>query len=278
LAWYDYEFGPRLSAAERRHRGEREVARRKKKGLAVEPVTIEGRAIAQTFWGKAWCEHLESFSDFENRLPRGRTYVRSGSVLHLGVGPGRIDAVVQGSALYEVSVNVTPLTRPRWKGIVSRCAGQIDSLVDLLRGKISRAIMQVVTDRDKGLFPAPSQIQMECSCPDHAQMCKHIAAVLYGIGARFDQRPELLFTLRKVDHLELLSAGTEAPGPARRSDARGFAEGELTSVFGIEIDTGGEGLAPPKKARRKEQVPAAKGGEGAFAASIGRETESLIGK
>jgi uncharacterized Zn finger protein len=237
LAWFEYR--PYVSAAQRRQSASRELARRKKKGLPVEPVTIEGRTIARSFWGKAWCDHLEGYSDYANRLPRGRTYVRSGSVLHLGVSPGRIEALVQGSSLYEVSVNVTPLPRPRWKAVVAACSGKVDSLVELLRGKLSGGVMRVVTDRDRGLFPAPSQIQMECSCPDWATMCKHVAAVLYGIGARLDERPELLFTLRKVDHLELLSAPS-APRTGRREDALTLAPGDLASVFGIEIESQSE--------------------------------------
>jgi uncharacterized Zn finger protein len=256
LAWH--EFPPYVSAAERRRRVAREVARRRKKGLAVDPVSIEGRAIARTFWGKAWCEHLEGYSDFANRLPRGRTYVRNGSVLHLGVAPGRIEALVQGSELYDVTVTVAPLSRPRWRKVVNACAGQIDSLVELLRGQLSRGVMQVVTDRDKGLFPAPAHIRMECSCPDSALMCKHIAAVLYGIGARLDGRPELLFTLRKVDHLELLSAGTNAPSPVGRSDARIIAQNDLERVFGIEIERqeGGAVKSPRRRRRRPDtEIP-----------------------
>jgi uncharacterized Zn finger protein len=239
LAWYEYP--PYVSAADRKRRVAREAAKRKKAGLPVEPVTIAGRAIAQTFWGKAWCAHLESYSDFANRLPRGRTYVRNGSVFHLGVAEGRIDALVSGSEVYEVSVRIAPLSRPRWKGIVGACAGQIDTVVELLKGKLSGGVMQVVTERDRGLFPAPSQIEMECSCPDAAYMCKHLAAVLYGIGARLDARPDLLFTLRKVDHLELLSAAARAPGKPRRKGSKAIAAADLGDVFGIEIDPGGEG-------------------------------------
>jgi len=249
LAWYEYR--PYVSAARRRQSASRELAKRKKKGLPVEPVTIEGRTIARSFWGKAWCDHLEGYSDYANRLPRGRTYVRNGSVLHLGVGPGRIEALVQGASLYEVSVNVTPLARPRWKAVVDACSGKIDSLVELLRGQLSHGVMRLVTDRDKGLFPAPSQIQTECSCPDWATMCKHVAAVLYGIGARLDERPELLFTLRKVDHLDLLSASVTGPGPARREDAAAIAPGNLASVFGIEIES-----QPEKGVRRSMSRPA----------------------
>jgi len=243
MAWHDYP--PYVPVAERRRRAAQEVAKRRKKGLSVEPVTIEGRAIARSFWGKAWCVHLEGYSDYESRLPRGRSYVRNGSVLHLNVGPGRIDALVQGTALYEVSVDVTALAKPRWKNIVGACSGQIDSLVELLRGKVSDGVMRVVTDRDKGLFPAPAQIRFSCSCPDWASMCKHVAAVLYGIGARLDARPELLFLLRKVDHLELLSAGVVSSGPARRADARAIAASDLGSVFGIELES-----EPKERAQR----------------------------
>ena len=261
MAWYEYP--PYVPAAERRRRAAREVEKRRKQGMTVEPVAIEGRAIARSFWGKAWCHHLESYSDYENRLPRGRTYVRNGSVLHLTVGPGRIDALVQGTALYEVCVTVTPLPRPRWKGIVVACSGQIDSLVELLRGKLSDGVMRVVTDREEGLFPAPHQIQLDCSCPDSATMCKHVAAVLYGIGARLDERPELLFTLRKVDHLELLSAGTTArAGPTRRADARAIATSDLGDVFGIEIEgepTKGVERAQPPRAKRASAGPAGGG-------------------
>ena len=253
MAWY--EFRPYVSAAEKRHQAAREVTKRGKKGLAVEPVTIEGRAIARTFWGKAWCDHLESYSDYANRLPRGRTYVRNGSVLHLGVGPGRIEALVQGSKLYEVSVNVTPLANPHWKNIVRACAGQIDSLVELLQGKLSRGVMQVVTDRDRGLFPTPSQIRLKCSCPDWATMCKHVAAVLYGIGARIDERPDLLFTLRKVDHLELLEAGTRAPSARGSTAVRTLAPSDLENVFGIDIDVREDGAARRPRARASRRVP-----------------------
>jgi uncharacterized Zn finger protein len=235
MAWYDYP--PYVPVAERRRRAAREIEKRRKKGEKIEPVAIEGRTIARSFWGKAWCGHLESYSDYANRLPRGRSYVRNGSVLHLSVGPGRIDALVQGTSLYEVTVEVASLGKPQWKRIVGACSGQIDSLVELLRGRLSDGVMRVVTDRDKGLFPAPRQIELRCSCPDSAGMCKHLAAVLYGIGARLDDRPELLFTLRKVDHLELLSASTKSPRTKRRADEREIAEGDLGSVFGIEIDS-----------------------------------------
>jgi uncharacterized Zn finger protein len=241
-----FEFPPYVPVAQRRARIAREIAKRTKKGIAVEPVSIEGRLIAKTFWGKAWCDHLEGCSDFANRLPRGRTYVRNGSVLHLTVGTRRVEALVQGSELYKVSVEIASLPKPRWKAIVSACGGQITSLVELLQGKLSAGVMKIVTHPDKGLFPAPTQVEMRCSCPDSATMCKHVAAVLYGVGARLDTKPDLLFLLRGVDHSELIdSAASATVTSAATGTARRLANDELSSVFGIELDTG------PKRSRRR---------------------------
>src|SRR3954471_2001110 len=118
-----YEFKPYVPVAQRRAQAAREVQKRKKKGQDVSPVVIEGRTIARTFWGKAWCENLESYSDYENRLPRGRTYVRTGSVVDLQIAAGRVDARVQGSRLYTVSISVGAVEPERWKAIADACAG-----------------------------------------------------------------------------------------------------------------------------------------------------------
>jgi len=230
---------PRKSAVQRRADAARAILAATRRGKPMSPIVIEGRTIARTFWGKAWCEHLERYCDFANRLPRGRTYVRNGSVVHLTIGRGRVEALVQGTELYDVEVTIAALPKPRWKKIVGECSGQIDSLVELLQGKLSNGVMKVVTDPKQGLFPPEAQIGMECSCPDHAGMCKHLAAVLYGTGARLDTKPELLFLLRGVDHLELLDgAGTAKPKEARRGEGRRkpIASADLSSVFGIEID------------------------------------------
>src|SRR4051812_24365549 len=177
-------WAPYVPVAERRRKAEREMERLRKKGHPIAPVTIEGRTIARTFWGKAWCDNLESYSDYENRLPRGRTYVRNGSVVDLQIEPGKVRALVSGSEIYEVSIDIDPLPARQWAAIKSRCAGQIGSLVELLQGKLSKGVIEIVTDHDGGLFPRPREIHMSCSCPDWAGMCKHIAAVLYGVGAR----------------------------------------------------------------------------------------------
>jgi uncharacterized Zn finger protein len=230
-----FEFRPYIPVAVRRARAAREVEKRKKNGHTVTPVVIQGRTIARTFWGNAWCENLESYSDYANRLPRGRTYVRNGSVVDLQIESGKITAMVSGSELYEVAVTITPLPNKKWRGIKARCAGEISSLVELLQGRLSKGVMEVVTARDGGLFPAPSEITLSCSCPDWAGMCKHVAAVMYGVGARLDQQPELLFLLRKVDHLELIG---EAVPQTRMTSSKGKAtltDSELSAVFGIEF-------------------------------------------
>ena len=186
--WYG-QYPPYVPVAQRRAQAAREVQKRIKKGETVSPVVIEGRAIATTFWGKAWCENLESYSDYENRLPRGRTYVRNGSVVDLQIKPGQITALVSGSELYKISITIAPLPALEWASIKTRCAGQVGSLVELLQGKLSKSVIEIVTAREGGLFPKPREIKKSCSCPDSAGLCKHLAAVLYGVGARLDHTP-----------------------------------------------------------------------------------------
>src|ERR1700674_3718983 len=106
-----YGWGPYVSLAERKRRAGREAEKLRKKGRPASPVTVEGRTIARTFWGKAWCDNLERYSDFENRLPRGRTYVRNGSVVDLRIAPGQVAALVSGSTIYEVRVSVASVPK-----------------------------------------------------------------------------------------------------------------------------------------------------------------------
>jgi uncharacterized Zn finger protein len=241
----DY-FPPYVSAAQRRKLAAEAGAKLRSEGVVLQPVTIEGRHIAHTFWGKAWCDHLESFSDYANRLPRGQTYVRNGSVFHLVIERGTAAARVQGTRLYKVLITIAPLSHQRWKAIKERCTGRISSVLDLLQGKLSDPVMQVVTDRKNGLFPQPREIRMQCSCPDWARMCKHIAAVLYGVGARLDEKPELLFLLRGVDHEELIgvhAAAAVTEAVARGGTGRRIAESKLADIFGVDL------VEPSKPAR-----------------------------
>src|SRR5690349_23413428 len=240
MAHYDWGWRPYVSVAERRRKAAREIEKRRKQGHSISPVVIEGRTIVKTFWGKAWCENLERYSDFANRLPRGRTYVRNGSVVDLQIGPGAIQAFVSGSELYEVAVKVKPVTKARWKAICTDCAGAIDSLVELLQGRFSKGVMERICRQDTGLFPSPREIELSCSCPDWAGMCKHVAAVLYGIGARFDQQPELLFRLHNVDEKELIAgAGTTLPQAKKAPAAsRVLDDEDLSALFGLDIAQG----------------------------------------
>ena len=232
-----YGFAPYVSVGVRRAQAARELMKLRKKGRKLSPVVIEGRAIARTFWGEAWCDNLERYSDFANRLPRGRTYVRSGSVVDLQVEPGRVTALVSGSAMYDVKVTVGPVTRAGWAAICKDCSGAIDSLVELLQGRFSKGVMTRLCQEKAGLFPSPKEILFTCSCPDWASMCKHVAAVLYGIGARLDHQPELLFTLRKVDQQDLIAKAGSGLSKKRKgpSGAKVLASDDLSEMFGIEM-------------------------------------------
>jgi uncharacterized Zn finger protein len=200
-------------------------------------VTIEGRSIANSFWGKSWCTNLERYSDFETRMPRGRTYVRNGSVVDLQIAKGEVTAMVAGSSLYKIKITIAPVKAARWKAICRDCAGEINSVVELLQGRLAKGVMDRVCRQGDGLFPSPGEIKLSCSCPDWADMCKHVAAALYGVGARLDERPQLLFKLRGVDESELLAnagqdlALTKAPAGA----ANVLDNSDIAALFGLDM-------------------------------------------
>jgi len=257
-----YEWRPYVPVAEKRKQAERKLnTLGKKQGRSLSPVTIEGRAIAKSFWGKSWCDNLERYSDVESRLPRGRTYVRNGSVLDLQIRKGEIAAMVAGSELYTIGITVAPVAAARWKAICRDCAGRVDSLVELLQGRLSKGVMDRVCRSGDGLFPAPKEIRLSCSCPDWADMCKHVAAALYGVGARLDEHPELLFALRDVDEHELIAgAGGDDLTLARPVPGAGkvLEDGDLAALFGLEIaETAAadapEPAAPQPRRKRSEK-------------------------
>ena len=233
-----YGWKPYVSVAERRRKAAAEMAKLKKKGHPVSPVVVEGRTIAKSFWGKAWCDNLESYSDFANRLPRGRTYARNGSVIDLRIDPGKVHALVSGSELYSVEIGVHPLEAQAWDAIIRECSGKVASLIELLQGRLSQAVMETVTRRGEGLFPLPRQISLRCSCPDAASMCKHVAATLYGIGARLDDEPELLFRLRHVEPMELIRQAANLPTMAPPGTEGALDSADLSALFGIDLDDG----------------------------------------
>jgi hypothetical protein len=241
-----------VPVAVRRQIAVREAARLVRRGQSLAPVALEGRAIARSFWGRAWCDNLEAYSDLANRLPRGRTYLRQGSVVHLEIGPGTVRALVSGTALYRVGVTIRPLPAARWRAVVKDCAGGIGSLVELLQGKLAGRVLEVLIRPKTGLFPAPREISFTCSCPDRAGLCKHVAATLYGVGARLDAQPELFFRLRQVDQIDLVTAagsGEAIAGPG--GGGKRLAASALGAVFGIELDAPAD--APDRAARSRGQ-------------------------
>ncbi len=238
MGWY-YDFKPYVPVAQRRAKAAKFAEKiAKKDGRALEPIKIDGRAIARTYWGKSWCDNLESYSDYSNRLPRGRTYVRNGSVIDLRIKAGQIDALVSGSEVYKIQITIDKLKPAPWEKIKGDCSQSIQSVMQLLTGKLDKDVMERLARRDQGLFPSPKEIKMRCSCPDGAYMCKHLAATLYGVGSRLDNEPELLFTLRDVDHLELISqaVSSENLDSALESENGEALEGQdLGAMFGIEM-------------------------------------------
>ncbi len=272
-----YEWKPYVPVAVRRARAERTAARAAKSGAALSPVRAQGNKIATTFWGRAWCDNLERYSDFSNRLPRGRTYLRNGSVIDLKIEGGKVNAQVAGSSLYKTVVKVGAVPQSQWKAIGADCAGSIDSVIELLRGKLSQAVMARICKPGTGLFPAPKEISFECSCPDWASMCKHVAAVLYGVGVRLDHEPELLFKLRNVDAAELVAQAGAGLAPRRKSPAahRVLEHAQLADVFGIEMAAGAAlPVVTPAagKARKTPAVTKTRNISSISAAAVARKT------
>ena len=240
-----------VTVAERKKKAERAVEKLRKRNPDIAPVRIEGRTIARTWWGKSWCSNLERYADFANRIDRGRSYVRQGAVLDLRLTGGKIAALVQGSASspYTVKVTIAPLTDEIWQEMVKACIGKIDSLQELAAGKLPKALAELFTLKGKGLFPSPKEIHFSCSCPDGAWMCKHVAAVLYGIGARLDEDSALFFSMRNVKMGELITHSIAeksrdmidkavGSGAGRRSRRVIAPDADLSGKFGVDIDSG----------------------------------------
>ncbi len=254
MSWHYYnDYVP---VAKRRENALKKVEKLKKTGADVQPIgPLPSRGlIAKSFWGKGWCRHMEQFSDYTNRLPRGRSYVRNGAVYHLAIEPKTVTANVSGSSPYELTIHIDPLCPEKWSNIKNECKGKIGSLIELLQGKISDEIMTVVTDPNNGLFPHPHEIRFNCNCPDWADMCKHVAAAMYGIGVRLDTEPELLFKLRGVNLEELIAVDTaidDLTGGKRSRRRRTLQTDDVENVFGIELDDDTPPAPRPRKSKTK---------------------------
>jgi uncharacterized Zn finger protein len=171
---------------------------------------------------------------------------RHRAILDLKISPENITAMVHGSKAnpYQVNIIIKPLSNKTWKTISKTCEGKIDSLEDLLEGKFPEDLADIFTAQGKGLFPAPEEISFDCSCPDYAVMCKHVAAVLYGTGSRLDEDPALFFTLRNVDVDELVAKAISQKSESllEKSEQKSNRiieedEDDISSMFGIDVDT-----------------------------------------
>jgi len=253
MAYYsDSDYPEYVSVAEKRRKAQKSVEKLRKKNPDISPIIITGTKITKTWWGKSWNDNLESYSDYANRIGRGRSYVRHGAVVDLKITQGEIKALVQGSVSkpYQVTISIQPLSSALWRGITKNCAGKIDSLQELITGKFPKALSEVFTAKGKGLFPASKEIRLQCNCPDGAIMCKHVAAVLYGVGARLDDDPTLFFVLRnvKVDDLisEAISQNTETLLRKSKVKSRRIIEDtDISDLFGIEMETKAEKKMKP---------------------------------
>ncbi|WP_373483192.1 SWIM zinc finger family protein [Acetobacterium sp.] len=237
MSYYDYDY---VSVAQKKEKARKSMEKLKRSMPDIEPVVIEGTVIAKTWWGKAWNKNLESYADYSNRIGRGRSYVREGAVLHLKVEKGTIHALVQGSTAkpYRVEIGIDPLDEKTWRQITALCNRRIESLEQLVSGKFPKELESLFTTRQEGLFPAPKEIHFHCSCPDSARLCKHVAAVLYGVGARLDQNPMMLFYLRKMPVEELIKKSIEDKiesmlKNADKKSPRVIGDDQVFDLFGV---------------------------------------------
>ncbi|GHV39323.1 hypothetical protein FACS1894187_19160 [Synergistales bacterium] len=238
MGYFDYEY---KSVAEKKADAEAQIAKLRKKNPNIAPIVIEGRKIAKTWWGVAWNKNLESYADFASRISRGSAYVKNGMVLDLQIASGEISALVQGSRKtpYSVSISIDKMPASKWDSIVKQCSRRIGGIAELVDGKFPEELSQVFLQQGTGLFPSPKEIHFKCSCPDFAYMCKHVAAALYGVGAKLDGNPKLFFTLRDIDFSALIKKSIEDKMAnmlknAGKKSKRIINDADITGLFGVE--------------------------------------------
>ncbi len=254
MGWFG-DYGPYVSVAEKKAKAVAYTEKLKKKGRVITPVEpIRTKKIATTFWGEAWCTGMESHSAYALRLDRGKTYVRNGSVVDLQITAGKVTSIVAGSEVYEVEIKIDALKPKKWDAIKEQCAGQVGSALELLQGKFDKSVMAILTDKKEGLIPLPGEIKVDCTCPDGVGMCKHVAATLYGVGSRLDTAPDLLFTLRCVNHLELIQQATKVDTSTTNGNAI-VPQDELADLFGIELEGATPVVVPEPEAVKAPTKP-----------------------
>jgi uncharacterized Zn finger protein len=247
MAFYGGGFPEYVPVAERKARAQKSVEKLRKTNPDLAPVVLTGTKLVSTWWGKSWTDNLTHYSDYSNRIARGRSYIRHGAVLDLQLTPGKVHALVQGSDTkpYQVELSIKPLSKAAWAAIVKACTGKLNSLQELLEGNFPAALADLFQLKGKGLFPGSRDITLHCSCPDSARMCKHVAAVLFGIGVRLDDDPGLFFQLRQVNVAELITETTREQSQnllnkSKVKSRRVIADADMSSLFGIDLETDDE--------------------------------------
>lgn len=238
-SYWDTTYYPQPTTEQLKRNAVHTAKKASEKGKTLSPVVITGRTIAKSWWGKAWCENLERYADYDTRLPRGQRYVRSGAVVDLQIEKGRILARVQGSRKtpYKVEIRISPLSEDQCNTIMDRCTHRVDTLENLLSGIFPETMKNIFLG-EGGLFPTPREISFSCSCPDWALICKHVAATLYGVGARLDEDPTLFFLLRGIDtnrFVDVVIANRIETmlSNANKPSSRIMQEADLTDLFGV---------------------------------------------
>jgi len=250
-----FRFPKYVSVAERKASAEKKLKKMQKKDPSIQPVVIQGKNLAKTWWGKAWNDNLTKYADFANRVGRGRSYLRHGAVLDLKINPGEVLALVQGSDVdpYQIQIDIKRISKSNWEDIKRLCVGKIESLQELLKGKFPKNLADVFTSKNAGLFPSPKELNFSCSCPDWASMCKHVAAALYGVGTRLDDDPMLFFKLRGVDSKDLVAQAVkdntnQLLERSKKKSNRVIDDIDIADIFDIDMES-----APDKKAKKSEK-------------------------
>jgi len=230
-----------VSVAEMKEKNRKKIVKLLKKNPNLGPVNISGRAIAKTWWGKAWNKNLEIYADYSNRLSRGRSYLKNGAVVDLTINAGVINALVIGSGrnMYNVQINIDAMDEEKIKEIVTKIEGRLSSLEKLI-DKFPKELKDLFTSDDSGLFPKESEIHFHCTCLDWADMCKHVVAVLYGVGVKLDEDPLLFFKLRNINVEDLISDTIEKKSDkmiekSKTKSKRVIDDKDMSDMFGIDI-------------------------------------------
>lgn len=236
MSFYGYFDTP--SVAELRQMAKDSLAKNKD----YDPVIFEGNSrskICKSWWGDAWCRNLDRYADWDNRIDRGRSYLRNGTVIDLKMNGGEIYAKVQGSreTPYTVKITIDPINEKKSRKIEKQAAGKIQNIEALLTGTFPESLKEDFFQEGM-LFPSLKEIHFNCSCPDWASLCKHVAATLFGVGVRLDTDPKIFFQMRGInieDFVEKAISGKleKMLKNADKITPRIIKDSEIMNLFGV---------------------------------------------